>query len=142
MVNTVTIYNKFKDPNTGKNSFYRVVLKHVRIMSGKSDVVVGEGGPTRHLMLELWIDPETSKAGTVKAGKAYRKLPVWAAEPDKSDLWTLQEQDYVVDEACDWDLTPANEEDFIEKYGPYKLSSIVPIFDKPGNVHHWECGLV
>ena len=144
----VTIYNIFKDPKTGKLSYFRTFLEYVRIMTERRSVNVTGIGWTRVLASDLWIDPVSSVAYVRdedgnKVTKIYVELREWLklSEGQKEAHWTLQEGDYVVRDECQITLPP-NTIAELNAEQPHKLQMIEPILDKPGNIHHWEIGLV
>lgn len=158
LVNTVTIYNRYRDPDTGTVAFFRTFLKYTRFMTSQAVVAAdttlgGAGmGATKTFALTLLVDPvstvgyERDEPGR-SVSKTYADERVWQAATDKSRLWTLQGQDYVVEGECPVIVPPQSEAD-LTALRHYKLQAIAPQFDKrarPGradNIHHWECSLV
>lgn len=150
MAHTVTLYNVFRDPDTGRNALYRTVLERTRFMTAKSRVIAAETGPKRVLLAELWIDPVTTRAFTrgengAAAAKSWLEPSAWRAGTDGADrarFWTLQEEDYIVNGETGLVPATADENALVASRRALKLSAIVPVMGRSGNVHHWECMLV
>lgn len=147
MVNKVTLYNYFRDLNTGETSYYRTNLERTRIMTKTLSIAAATGGFTQVLATQLLVDPVTSKAYLLdeqgnKPGKKYVEPDQWRhlSADDKAKYWTLQGQDLIVsreiiDEIIDVD-------NFKEIHIPYEINVVTPILDIPGNAHHWQVNLV
>ena len=147
MPHTVTLYNVFKSPITGKLSFFRTFLRRTRIMHSSSAVNVESLGWTRVVTAGLLVDPKTTQAyrhGTkgVKIQKKFLDVPEWNALDDvkKEQFWTLREGDYVVTSG-ECQLVPVNAAEF-KAVDARQIHSIKPVINKDGSLHHWELSLV
>ena len=152
--NTITIYNRFRDPNTGKMETYRTFLRYTRFMSQKSAIIVSTIGATKIYDTVLLLDhgltikgqKYSTEAYTLDASgkrvkKTYVEPRVWQAVADKTPLWTIQESDYVLREECPVTIPPGKESD-ITNLNPFLVKEIVPEYDKDGSIHHFEIRLV
>ena len=147
--NTVTLYNCYRDPDSGVVEYFDTKFQYTRIMNVSKTVHSGTTGWTRILQLELWIDPFSSFAYATdsqgnKIKKIYAKPAAWEAmnNQDKARHWTLQPLDLIVEGQIDFILTADNQDQFMQQHRPNAIESIIPVLDKPGNVHHWEVNLV
>ncbi len=144
--NTVTLYNAFNDPDTGKTDYFRTYLQFTRIMTEKNGLVSSTNeGATRELLTELWVDPVSSIAYDVISGvqiqKRYADPYAWEQLTDKIPRWTIREGDFVVKGVCAVTVPPGTAED-ITDLPYYTVRTVILALDKPGNVHHWEVQLV
>lgn len=153
--NTVTIYNKFRDPDTGKNAFYRTFLRYVRIMENVTKAVV-DGTTTvtwandTVLLLDHGLTVRGVKYSTEaytrdengrKIAKRYLAPREWAVAEDKSGFWTLERENYVIEGECAVTIPPQLEKD-LTALNPWKVTALAPAIQKDGSIHSWEVQLV
>lgn len=152
--NTVTIYNDFKDPDTGKSAFYKTFLHYVRIMDNVTKAVVdGTTTVTWANDTVLLLDHGLTLKGVKYSTEAYardengRKTPKrylppreWAAATDKSGFWTIERESYVIEGECAVTIPPQLEKD-LAALKPWKVSAIAPAIQKDGSIHSWEVQL-
>ena len=151
---TITIYNKFKDPNTGKNVTFRTFLRFTRFMSQKSGIIASTLGATRIydtvILLDHGLTMKGQKYSTEgytldgsgkRLKKPYVEPSAWKAAANKDAVWTIQEADYVLRGECPVTIPPGKEAD-ITNLLPFLVKEIVPEYDKDGSIHHFEVRLV
>lgn len=152
--NTVTIYNRYKDPDTGKNAFYKTFLRYVRIMENVTKAVVnGTTGVTwandTVLLLDTGLVIRGIKYSTEaytrddsgrKVVKRYLAPKEWSAAVDKSSYWTLERENYVIEGECAVTIPPQLEKD-LTALNPWKVNVIAPALQRDGSIHSWEVQL-
>lgn len=151
--NTISIYNKYKDPATGKTAFYRTFLQCTRFVSKKSGIIASTVGATKIYDIVVLLDHGLTIKGQkystqgytldesgARIEKPYVEPAVWKTLADKDSAWTIQEADYVLRGECPVIIPPGKEAD-ITALLPNIVKEIVPEFDKDGSVHHFEIRL-
>jgi hypothetical protein len=158
LVQTVTLYNIFKDPQTGDVKWYRTILERVRIMNVKTSfaniISASMRGVRKDFQTELLADRRNTLAyqidGAKTISKPFRPWQVWRnlIEAEKAITWTLNEGDLVAGDiyqpkviAPEFDPQNDTEDAFRVKYGLRPIAAISPQLDKDGSIHHWRVNL-
>ena len=141
----ITLYNAYKDPDTGNTSHYHTFLRYVRIDQKKKGLIIANQGGTATFYSMIYIDPKSSHGYFyddlgVKNGKKYLAAQEWQNLPEnqKHLYWTLQVKDMVVEGECPGRLIEPAEDSFKDTFKPWIISEIPPSIAKDGSVHHWE----
>ena len=148
---TVTLYNLFKDPDSGATSRRRTVLERVRIATFKNTTMFGETGPRTRFSLGALIDPVTTVAWAMSGGaktakKTYSPPSEWRRlDPEAKDgRWTLAGLDWLcavvgARETIGPDFGADDDDQAFRLANDVKvITEVVPTIDKDGSVHHWE----
>jgi hypothetical protein len=156
LVNTVTLFNCFTDPDTGLFQAYRTILEHVRVMTVKSSLgsnfVRDLGAMATSFENHLLMDRRNTSAYDFdefggRLDKAYLDRDEWTrlSDENKAKFWTLCEKDWLY---CRWgeiisicpsfDPETMNEQEFKDQHNIRALSAIAPTLDKDGSIHSWE----
>jgi hypothetical protein len=150
---TVTMFNLFKDPETGQISHFRSVLENVRVGTVKTSFAESLKGSAKRFELRVLIDHKTTvgyrldDSNGQKFKKKFMSLPEWEelTEEDKTGYWTLNEKDWLFylpgtkKSICpDFNGSNLSEQQFRDKYHIYVISEIPATIDKDGSLHHWE----
>jgi len=137
---TVTLFNLHRDDD-GEIKYYRTILQKVRVGSRKTSLAASVRGVKKDFEITALIDPETS----IAVNKSFIFKKEWEALADKEKYWTLDEGDWfvftlgqIVTNIPDIDLTAETEQEFRNIYDIHVISSLKPIIDKDGTVHHWS----
>ena len=148
LVDTITIYNVWKDPNTGKSGYWRSFVQQVRLMDKASTVNVASIGWTRVVTQEMLVDAQNSIAYSAdendnQVTKVYAEPSEWAAmsTDQKQAFWTMQEGDYVVPGECEI-IIPPDAVTKLTALRPRKIGSVNMVRQKGGDTNHWEVSLV
>lgn len=125
-------------------------LRHVRLLSVKSSFGVNTVGINKVYRTSLLLDHGLTIKGRKysteayirddagqKQPKAYLDASEWLVLADKSQNWTIQEGDYLLEGEI-----VAETETEIVALRHYKVQELAPIFDKDGSIHHFEVQLV
>ena len=144
LVNTVTIYNLFRNPDTGELKYLKTFLRFVRIMQDLSSVNVGVDGWTRKTTVSLLIDRRNSQGYTGATIKPYIDSLEWGSlsDADKAQQWTLQEGDLVVNGECPADLVPEQVSEFKALNRVWAIQYIHNAIDFDGSIHSRRVGFV
>ena len=150
---TVTIYNVFKDPDTGAVAYYRTILEAVRVGQAKTSLREAVRGVTKLSRVSILMDRRTTQGYVLnEAGRRVKKpyLPwqVWAGRPaeEKAQAWTLNVNDLmaaVVGQKVTIvpEFEPEREHEFKIQHGLSLIIDIHPTVDEDGSVHSWSVGL-
>lgn len=150
---TITLFNPFRNIETGKISYYRTILESVRVDKSKTSLRESLKGETRLYRPIIWLDKRTTKGRQLtyetKINKAYMPWSDWKEEPEKDLYWTLYQQhlfalpDNGQKETIAPDFVPDedNWQDFVERYTLRPIVEIAPTIDDDGSIHHWIISL-
>lgn len=152
---TVTLFNVFRDPESGAVRYYRTILEWVRVDEVKTSLRENLKGATRLHKPVVWIDRRTTRGHQLMEGiriaKPFKPWSEWQALPDaeKDGYWTLYQQHMLalpdngqkVTLVPDFDPQNDNWQDFVEKYSLRQISDIEPTVDEDGSIHSWEVTL-
>ena len=137
---TVTLFNLYRDDD-GKITYYKTILQKVRVGGRKTSLAASIRGVKKDFEITALIDPETS----IAVNKSFIFKKEWETLADKEKYWTLDEGDWfvftlgqIVTNIPDIDLTAETEQEFRNIYDIHVISSLKPVIDKDGTVHHWS----
>ena len=149
LVNTVTVFNAWKDPETGETRAARTVLRNTRLMTAVTRYAGDRyGGSIRH-SLEVLVDRRNTVAMGGPEGdlvKTHMAPADWDALADKEGHWTLREADWILAEPGRLEcLAPeydgGGEEAFVERHRLRRIGEVYPVIDKDGSIHHWRVSI-
>lgn len=145
---TITLFNLWKDPETGQISRYRTFLDGVRVDSRKTSLAASVRGQKAEYQVVVFVDPVSTQGldGDL-ARKIFAHHHIWVnmADEEKRQAWTLNVGDWLIFElgqkttkAPDIKGSGLTEQQFRQEYGVRVISALPPTIDKDGSVHHWE----
>lgn len=132
LVNTITVFNYYKDEN-GDKSYILSVIKQC-VAYNKTNVFAAQSyGISKQNTWNILIDSRNSYCD----GKKYLDFTEWKklSDYDKENFWTLQEQDVIVKGAFDPEESVDFDTDDIEHF---VIKEIKPYQDKDGSIHSRE----
>lgn len=150
---TITIFNLFKNPDTGVMEYYRTILKNVRVDEVTTGLKEALRGDTRTHKIIIMADRRTTKGYSIdehgiKFNKPYRPWPVWSelSATEKQEAWTWNQKHVLAMPnhgqketiAPEFEVANDNWPDFMSRHGLRPIQSIESIIDDDGSVHSWE----
>ena len=149
---TITLFNVWKDPETGDIDCHRTILERVRVgvakvsltMARLSDMI----GPPARYEFRVLIDRRTTRGYVDILGerleKAYLPASDWEASSAKELYWTLRGSDLIyfkegrAESICPEYDPEVEFQAFMGDHGLRSISDVPPVIDKDGTVHNWE----
>jgi hypothetical protein len=152
---TVTLFNVWRDLDTGEVSAHRTILERVRVGVAErrySTERIGETlGPPERYEFRVLVDSRTTIGYELDEGDARIVKPLvaghfWEAmgPADKASHWTLRTSDWIyyregdIVSICDPYDPEEDMQAFLESNAILKVSQVPAVIDKDGTIHHWE----
>ena len=153
LVNTVTLFNVFKDPDTGAVTYYRSFLEAVRVSQPKLSLAESLRGTGKTTQISVLMDRRGTQAfirneAGAQVIKTYFDWRDWVKLPDaeKALTWTLNVGSLMaavigqIETICpEFDTT--DEQNFKIEHDLRNIVNIKPNIDKDGSIHSWVVGL-
>jgi hypothetical protein len=151
--NPITIFNRFKDLDTGELFYYRTILENTRVDQAFVTFYDNNIGSIRKKTTKIFIDKKNTKAWHSYSDNKFNTKKIYAQDGDwkkllddqKHGYWTIQEKDWVfatigeLISVCDnYDKEIHKDQKFFADNRLHIISEIKPIFDKNGLTVYWE----
>ena len=150
---TVTLFNVYKDPETGTVEYHRTILEAVRVDQARVSLREALRGAAKLRRISVLLDRCATQGYNLnetgrRVSKSYRPWRVWSVLPaeEKARAWTLNVGDLMAaaigekTTVCP-EFEPAREQEFKLEHDLRAVIDIAPNIDKDGSVHSWEVGL-
>jgi hypothetical protein len=153
LANTITLFNKFKDMDTGTMYYYRTELDNVRVDTSYSTYYINNIGSIRKKITTILIDKKNTigwalnNNNNVVNKKEFMMSNEWEnlSYLAKDNCWTIREKDWIyaiigeLKSICNnFDIEVDNDSNFIKQNKLHIISEIKPIIDKKGALVYWE----